>query len=431
MPQSHAAVLAPQPVAGRYTSPRDRSMHRITCCVLFVELLTATSARGPDLTALFAGHRWFELRQAVTADSALLYRGAVACAFNDTERCDRLLGAVIRAKPKSDDAAAARELLIYRAQRVGRYREALAEIEALLANDPENASLKGARVLFNALARATDQIVVERRTSTVGYRLKGGNLFVPVSADGRTGSWLVDTGANFSLMSESEARRLGLEIREERAAITDATGLTTATHTAIVNELRVGGVRLRNVAFLIARDDHQPFVDLEPGERAVLGLPVLLTFEAFRWTRDGAFQIGVPSEATNRASSNLCFDGGMPVTRAEFLGRPISMHVDTGATVTHLWPLFAADFERFIAEHGSRSTKRVTGVGNSIDVSAILVPQLTIVVGDRDIVLRPASVLVDRTDAAGDRSHGNLGMDLLRQAGIVTVDFRAMRLTLQ
>ena len=45
--------------------------------------------------------------------------------------------------------------------------------------------------------------------------------------------------------------------------------------------------------------------------------------------------------------------------------------------------------------------------------------------------LRPAHVLATQATAAGQRDHGNLGMDLLGQARSVTLDFRSMSLALK
>jgi hypothetical protein len=66
-----------------------------------------------------------------------------------------------------------------------------------------------------------------------------------------------------------------------------------------------------------------------------------------------------------------------------------------------------------------------------VDVASITVPELTLRIGGLHTVLRPAHVLATQATAAGQRDHGNLGMDLLGQAGSVTIDFRSMSLALK
>jgi len=281
------------------------------------------------------------------------------------------------------------------------------------------------------LGQYPEQSVATRQQSTIHYRMKAGNLFVPVSIRGRAGSFIVDTGANFSLMSESEARRLGLAILEGGASVRDITGGTIGARTTLVDELQIGATRLRHVAFLVVSDQQQPFVDLVPDERGVLGIPVLLAFEALRWSTDGAFEIAVPTPQRHRREANLCFDGAIPVTEARFGGRRITLHLDTGAIGTQLWPRFATDFAMFLNRSGVSGTRRVTGVGHSADVASITVPELTLRIGGLDTALRPAHVLATQATAAGQRDHGNLGMDLLGQARRVTLDFRSMSLELK
>jgi hypothetical protein len=405
--------------------------NRAVVLLLGLSTCLAASQGVPDWKALYDGHRWFELRDAVDRTAPALYRGAVACAFNDVTECEATLRSIIRSNPRSEDAAEARGLLLHLHQRAGSFGRALAEIDALLAVYPDNEGLKSARGLFATLGQYPDQSVATRQRSTIRYRMKAGNLFVPVSIGGRAGSYIVDTGANFSLMSESEARRLGLAILEGGASVTDITGGTMGARTTLVDELQVGATRLRHVAFLVVSDQQQPFVDLAPDERGVLGIPVLLAFDAFRWTADGAFEIAVPTPRRDRREANVCFDGAMPVTEARFGDRRVTMHLDTGAIGTHLWPRFATDFAMFLSRSGVPGTRRVTGVGHSVDVASTTVPELTLRIGGLDTVLRPAHVLATQATAAGQRDHGNLGMDLLGQARSVTIDFRSMSLALK
>jgi hypothetical protein len=407
-----------------------------TVCLRAILLFWAStcvtaSVRAPDLKRLFDEHRWFELRDAIDETSPAFYRGAVACVFNDGSGCEKTFRSAIRSAPRSEDAAEARGLLLSLYHRAGRFRRAVAEIDGLLATDPDNTSLKSARALFGALARYPDQSIARRRHSTIRYRMKAGNLFVPVSIRGRAAHYIVDTGADFSLISESEARRLGLMVHDGGAGVTDITGGTVGVRTAVADELQVGETRLRHVAFLVVGDDQQPFVDLAPEERGVLGLPSLLAFDAFRWTADGAFEIAFPAQGADRRGANICFDGATPVTEARSSDRRITLHLDTGAIETHLWPTFARDFATLLSKSGVPRTKRVTGVGHSIDVQSIAIPELMLRIGGFETSLRPAYVLVNKTSAAGQRDHGNLGLDLLGQAGTATIDFRSMTLVLK
>lgn len=390
----------------------------------------AGANRDSDLKSLYEAHQWFKLRDAVQAAKApAFYRGAVAYAFNDFKQAEKHLQDVIKSAPKSEQASEARGLLIYVYQRAGRYRQAMSQIEELLAAQPDNANLKNARSFFAELSHYPEQSVTERNYSGTRYRTQDGNLFVPLSVDGKSADYILDTGANFSTISESEARRLGLTIHESAVKGTVATGAQVGFRTAVAGQLTVGNVRLRHVVFLVARDDQQPFVDLPSGERGVLGLPVLLALQTMRWSADGTFESGFRSARSSVRKSNLCFEGADAVTETGFRQSKLNLHLDTGASETVLFPKFAEEFASVVSESGKKDSKQVTGVGDSVEVDAVSLPLLTLRIGGFDATLRPAQVLLKQV---GSRwLHGRLGLDLLSQARVVTIDFRSMTLALE
>ncbi len=103
------------------------------------------------------------------------------------------------------------------------------------------------------------------------------------------------------------------------------------------------------------------------------------------------------------------------------------MFVDTGAVHTRGLPRLAHEFSDFINEVGTKSSQRVTGVGNSIEVDSLRLPQLPLRISGQEIVLSPATVLLKNTASDLERCHVWIGMDSLNQASVVTLDFKAMR----
>jgi hypothetical protein len=62
---------------------------RAVAVLLGLSTCLAASTRVPDLKALYEGHRWFALRDALDRTAPVFYRGAVACGFNDVHDCER------------------------------------------------------------------------------------------------------------------------------------------------------------------------------------------------------------------------------------------------------------------------------------------------------------------------------------------------------
>src|SRR5579872_3918739 len=176
--------------------------------VIFCSLLVAPFCSGAQnddtsLKALYDSHQWFELRDSVARGGAsLFYQGAVACAFNDLHRCEKKLGAVIKARPNSDDAFQAHDVLANAYLRQGKYRKTLAQIDALLAIRPNDSGALGDRPLLAALGEFPDQEVARRRPATL--KLLDG---LPISIHAVQATYWFDTGAELSVLSESEAKR--------------------------------------------------------------------------------------------------------------------------------------------------------------------------------------------------------------------------------
>ena len=388
----------------------------------------AAQSSQTTVKSLYEADEWFRLRDAVQKSGApVFYKGAVAAAFNDFTNAEKNLQLVLTSAPGSAEAQRAHLLLTQIYMRAGRYQQALAEVEAAIKSDPEDGNLKNVQAFLRSISDIPAQTVTSRRFSRLHYTMNGGNLFIPVNVNEKGGNYLVDSGANYSLVSESEAKRLGLTISGgQNATIGDASGANVGFRVAVADRLTVGNVHIRHVLFLVVRDDQQPFAGLPEGERGIIGFPIILAFQTMRWNHKGQFEIGFASGERKLATANMYFDGQRAMVEGEFRNRKINMFVDTGAIHTRALPRFAHDFSDFVSEHGTKSSQRVTGIGNSIEVNSLTLPQLSLRINGPEIVLRPATVLLKETDSFFKPCHVWIGMDFLNQAGVVTVDFKAM-----
>lgn len=297
--------------------------------VVALLLSLAAASEAADLKQLLDAHQWFRLREATKLQKApALYRGAVASAFHSRAEAERELRIAIKnAVAGSDEAIDARVLLLGIYMREGHSRRALEQLSAIRRIRPDRKDIENVYWFWKGLAQWPDQKVIRRRKTLVRYRMISGNAAAPLVVNGHKAEWLVDTGANLSLVSESEAKRVGIEIRDTQAAMGDATGRSSGIRLGHARELRIGDVHLRDVGFIVVRDDQQPFVEMEPGTRGAIGLPVLFAAGAIAWDRDGNFELAGP---VVEGAPNLAFEDAMPITDIEFEGRNVAVHLDTG-----------------------------------------------------------------------------------------------------
>jgi hypothetical protein len=384
----------------------------------------------PQLQVLYESHQWFSLRDATEgAKVPLFYRAAAEAAFNQIEPARKHLNAVIKAAPHSHDAYEAHELLASLYFRNGMYREAFLQIEAMQAEKTNAEDVKNMRPLFSAFSQS-DQIVSRRKATSLPMLKEDGNLYLPFTVNGKVATYAFDTGANFSVMSESEAKRLGLAVRNVGTRINDSSGGQIGLRVAVVNDLILGGLHLKNVAFGVLPDTQEPFVDLPEGKRGLLGIPVLIAMQTMRWEPNGTFAFGFVPEHKDISTSNLSFDQSFPVAQIEFQHKSLEFTIDSGAEKTVLSPPFEKEFPDLIRASGQKESHKLTGVAGSSSYDSVFLPSVTLQVGGHDVSFAPAHVLLKQSSDTSSWAAGNLGIDLLNQAHVITFDFHAMTLSL-
>jgi clan AA aspartic protease (TIGR02281 family) len=401
-----------------------------TIAVLLFAALAHSQVRD-SLRSLYDQHRYFELRDAIKGQNASgLYLGTVASAFNDTKRAVKFLNRVIKLEPASENAYEAHEQLAGLYARLGRNREAVQQFDHMLAMRPNSPDVQNDRAVFVGFSRYPDQSFGRRHSTTArGGAISKEGLTIPVFVHGKALNWGIDTGANISVISEAEARMLGLSVGDEQIKFGDSNGGSAAMRTTVVDRLSIGEIEIRNVPFMVIPDSQPPMNDLPPGKRAILGFTFLSALKAIRWTSDGVFEIGFLSGPNENRQTNLWFDGLTPVTRVRFQNRDLDFVFDTGnGAGTQLWSRFSEDYASLLKEHGTKSTRKVTQMGGSQEREIVSLPELQLQVGGFDTVLKPAQVF--SRPVGNDSGYGLLGMDLLTQAGNVRVDFRSMTVSL-
>ncbi|HKR31741.1 MAG TPA: aspartyl protease family protein [Terriglobales bacterium] len=385
------------------------------------------------LQQLSETHQFFRLRDAVGARQTAttdFYTGEVACAFNQTAACKEAFKRVLSANSTSATAKQIHHILAYVALREGRYTDALRQFDAILAIDPNDSDARDTRPIVEGLSHFPNTFAQTGDRNNPVVHMDGGKL--PLAINRHKAFFYFDTGANLSTIAESEASRFGMEIRDVTSggAMHDINANKVSLRLALANTIELAAVQLHDVAFLVVSDQQQPFVNMKPGERGLIGLPVLLALRSVKWTKAGTFEsaAGAPVDL---ATANICFDDLSLVTQARFGPQNLPFVLDTGAATTELWPTFQLAAADMIRNFGTDETHTVSGVGGSQEFKSIALPNVTLELGGQSVTLKPAHILKSYAGEPSRWYYGNLGVDLLKQANSVTLDFRSMILTLE
>jgi predicted aspartyl protease len=267
------------------------------------------------------------------------------------------------------------------------------------------------------------------RTATVrSYLNVLGTRNVDLTVRGVTLPWMIDTGANYSVVSEGAARRMKLTVRDAGYQVAGSTGHSVPTRIAAIDRLSIGGVLLQNVVALVV-PDAALYIRSPRGDyqiEAILGYPALAQLGRLRIDPDGTFAIDRNAPLL-RSGATLYMNQLTPVAEVEIAGRKGLLSIDTGANRTTLYASYTA---RLVDRAHLWPKKRDTslGLGGSIEGDVAVEPELVIKAGAATVIEHDVTVALD-----GDRAApilGNLGQSGLTVKGSYTFDFRSMRLLL-
>lgn len=375
----------------------------------------------------------------LSIDEEAYFKGILADRSNQVLRAISLLEQIlpgIRAK-HPHRAALALRTLAGDYFKVGRYADSCDAYSDLLEHFgsefgvAERQAIRDNLHTFELFRDAAPQTVSGDRRFTVPMRTDPtGDLDVPVEVNGVKQWWILDTGANESVIAMSSAKQMGLTVSKKNAqSQSGATGTEAPIKGALIPELILGGATVHNVVALVM-DDKSLEVPVKDNEhyqiQGVLGYPVLAALGSF--TLDGDKWVFAAEGEPSQRSSKLYVEELTPLLEASVADSEALFGLDTGSSsgsfsVTYL--------RRFPEQFTSLKPQKYATAGAGGDVrfmTAYYLPQIELQFGTARATLRNVPVLTHELGVDPlDQVYGNLGQSLLSQFSSFTIDFSRMR----
>ena len=391
-----------------------------------------------QLQQLADKNRFFELRRDLqqpgwNAAETLYYRAVIASRFGHETEGIELLQRVLATNPSPATARKTREEMASAFARLGRYKDAAqAWGEALLltpGNDPERDGNDNTRVLMAALSEVAPEAADFGGDAPIqANRNRLGSWNAPVRVNGVNGQWIFDTGANISTLTETEAKRMGLAIRETKAYVNGSTQKRNALQLAVASDVQLGAAHIHNVVFLVLADRALYVGPVHYQISGILGLPDLRALRRVEISSAGLLRVD-PREPASQGTPNLFFDGASPIVEVDHDRHRLQMFLDTGANATVLYPSFRDACGRDEILKLRTKREKLAGAGGVIERKTEVVPMLGIEVLGKPIRLRKLSLLPEAPPGNGRYRDGTMGMDALWRG--FRLDFDAMRLEIE
>jgi hypothetical protein len=397
---------------------------------------------GPD--AQLREFRLAELEQTMQTFRAgpeqQYFAGMLANRTNHVADSVRLLSSAVKTMPPSrrDRAALAKKALADDFRKQFLYAKAMdTEVDLLshYADQLKPDDIQGLkddigilRILRNAPAQT---ITWTSATHLKTERNPLQSLNVTLTVNGVQGPWLLDTGANLSVVSRSFAEQLGLKplpgIAQGQSGLT---GLENTVQAALLPTLAIGGATLHDVVVVIMND-----ANLKVGPEsskyqinAIIGYPVLRALGHITFLSDGYFDAG-PTERSSNSGAGMYMDELSPVIECSVGEQSLPFYLDTGASGTNLFPAYYRRFHSKAKGWKDEQT-HIFGAGGVVPRRVSVQPELDLGVGEKTAVLKNVKIYSSAADAPADYIYGNLGQDLFAGFHSFSLDFDTMRFRL-
>ncbi len=289
----------------------------------------------------------------------------------------------------------------------------------------------------------TIKLLLDAPPQTISFNTPGPTLTdIPTSSDrlasitadltahNITAPWILDTGANFSVVSESFARQLGLTLSTGVAHTQGATGAENPLHVAILDTLPLGAATLHNVVLLVLPDAN---LTIGTGKKktyvipAILGYPVFQALGIIRFTHDHRFQAGPATPPRRRRvphvlRTHLHGEAQHPLLRSHPQSLP-PLPLRLRRQRHQLLPPLLPRVRRRLPPRKARNSATATGAGGTLHRSSLHPrPRRPRALANRIVNLPHIAAFKNPQNTLSDEYEGSLGRDLINALDTLTLD---------
>lgn len=370
----------------------------------------------------------------------LLYKSFLAYAYNQPDISNGYINKLL--STYSGKILDSLKSKLYKIQitnhvRLGEYRKA-EETSSYIINHygakvdtADLADIENSNLIWKALAGVPRQTAIIQRGESIPLKKdKAGLWNVPVTTANNEEEFIFDTGANFSVVCESTARKNKWRTIEAGFEVGTATGKRVRSNLAIADSIVIGHSVFKNVIFLLIPDEDliiKPNPLIKYVIKGIIGLPVINEFREIEIHNDGFIRI--PEVVSSKGYKNFSLLEFIPVLYANVNGEMLSFHFDTGARTSELFKTYLDKYPLdFLA--AKTTTKTTGGAGGSKKFNVYQLEALTLGIINELATIKNIPVYKEVKSPVERVSFGNLGQDLFKQFAYTVINFQDMYIEL-
>ncbi len=364
----------------------------------------------------------------------LYFKAYIDNAFNHCTSSQQVIGSLLTSsqfKLTNTEIAGLLKIKMDNDVKLFRYSEAAQTGDKLLSqysntlDTADLADIRNSNKIWHALAQVPpQQNDITADTWLTWKRDIAGLMTIPVDANGQPSDFVFDTGANFSTISQSYAKKFNMQLIQTSFSLGSGTSIVNQATLAIADKLQIGNITLTNVVFLVLPDEQLIFPSAHYEIHGIIGFPVIASLGEINVYKNG--KINIPVMQMVYSLKNLALDGLIPVISMKTDRDTLSYRFDTGAKQTELFSNYFDKYRDEISKNSKADTIQRGSAGGIAKIKAYHLQDFSFNAGGKKITLHQTDVLAEPFANNKEYYYGNIGQDFISQFNEMTINFKQM-----
>ncbi len=414
--------------------------------IIFITCLTISTLQSQStpefnkLWSLFNQKEYFKLNSEYSQSKSLLpdgenllISGLLDRIFNKPAESNEKLERLLKTYPTALNDSALME--IYQAQMLNYvslfdYKNAVAVTSKLLAgfksmlDSTDTEDFKNAGIIWESGKEIKPQTCVKSGDTKLEIEkdLAGLNN-IKLKVNGVESEFIFDTGANFSTITESLAKKMKLKLLEGKLKVGTATDIKVDAGLAYAESMEIGNIKYQNVLFLVLPDEALTFAGGFYKIDGIIGFPVIKEMQEISLTPAHLYVPMIPSE---KETKNLCLNSFMPVINVTHNNDSLAFTFDTGARTTCLYQKYYEKYKGYIDSNYEVENLEAEGAGGKQIVKGFILDKVLLNSAGISKQLTGVKLYSEKFKDKDKYFYGNMGQDFFSGSDRLTINFKYM-----
>ncbi len=267
--------------------------------------------------------------------------------------------------------------------------------------------------------------------SIAAVKDKAGLITTEVKANDTLSSFVFDTGAGISCITESVAKKLGVKILpDNNISVASFTGQKNKVRIGVAPEINLGELKIHNAVFLVYPDKAFTFADGAYVINGIIGFPIVKELGTITIEKD-KLTFSKELEA-NTTEKNLFVDELRAIVMLTYKGKTLPFNFDSGAKESLFNKAFYETFKTDLDRMGTLENSKSSSAGAEVVSTEVLVlKDQQLYLGKKLIQLPKMEIDQKNYGVYGEVNFGNIGQDVLGQFEKVVISFDGNYLRLE